>query len=62
MQHTDQPDHHHHDDDMPSDIALRVKALESLLVEKGLVDPAALDALDRHLRAQGRDRAMGRGW
>ena len=29
----------------PSDTALRVKALESLLVEKGLVDPAALDAL-----------------
>lgn len=26
-------------------MALRVKALESLLVEKGLVDPAALDAL-----------------
>lgn len=30
---------------MPSDPALRVKALESLLVEKGLVDPAALDAI-----------------
>jgi nitrile hydratase len=29
----------------PSDTALRVRALESLLVEKGLVDPAALDAL-----------------
>ncbi len=29
----------------PSDTALRVKALESLLVEKGLVDPAALDVL-----------------
>ena len=29
----------------PSDMALRVKSLESLLVEKGLVDPAALDAL-----------------
>ncbi len=29
----------------PSDPALRVKALESLLIEKGLVDPAALDAL-----------------
>ena len=28
-----------------SDTALRVKALESLLVEKGLVDPQALDAL-----------------
>jgi nitrile hydratase subunit alpha len=30
---------------VPSDPALRVKALESLLVEKGLVDRAALDAL-----------------
>src|SRR6201987_3057610 len=30
---------------VPSDLALRVKALESLLVEKCLVDPAALDAL-----------------
>ena len=29
----------------PQDPALRVKALESLLVEKGLVDPAALDVL-----------------
>jgi nitrile hydratase subunit alpha len=29
----------------PSATALRVKALESLLVEKGLVDPAALDAI-----------------
>jgi nitrile hydratase len=40
-------DHHHHDHGQapPSDTALRVKALESLLVEKGLVDPAALDAI-----------------
>jgi len=30
---------------VPSEPALRVKALESLLVEKGLVDSAALDAL-----------------
>jgi nitrile hydratase subunit alpha len=38
--------HHDHDHQaVPSDPALRVKALESLLVEKGLVDPAALDAL-----------------
>jgi len=29
----------------PSDIELRVKALESLLIEKGLVDPVALDVL-----------------
>ena len=40
-------DHHHHDDhtDPPAEVALRVKALESLLIEKGLVDPAALDLL-----------------
>jgi nitrile hydratase subunit alpha len=29
----------------PAELALRVKALESLLVEKGLVDPAALDVI-----------------
>ena len=29
----------------PSEMELKVKALESLLVEKGLVDPAALDEL-----------------
>jgi nitrile hydratase len=47
MQH-DHSEHghdHDHGQDPPSDIALRVKALESLLVEKGLVDPAALDAI-----------------
>lgn len=39
-------DHDHdHGQHPPSDMALRVKALESLLVEKGLVDPAALDAI-----------------
>jgi nitrile hydratase len=47
--------HHHHDDDdvqehrehgAPlSQVELRVRALESLVVVKGLVDPAALDAL-----------------
>ncbi|HYB10790.1 MAG TPA: nitrile hydratase subunit alpha [Alphaproteobacteria bacterium] len=37
--------HHHAGQDAPSDLTLRVKALESLLVEKGLVDPAALDVL-----------------
>jgi nitrile hydratase subunit alpha len=41
-------DHQHHDHahtEAPAEVALRVKALESLLIEKGLVDPAALDAL-----------------
>ncbi len=38
--------HHHQDGDSElSETALRVKALESLLVEKGYVDPAALDEL-----------------
>ncbi len=47
--------HHHHDDDdvqehrehgAPlTEVELRVRALESLLVDKGLVDPAALDQL-----------------
>lgn len=32
----------------PSDAQLRVKALESLLVEKGLVDPQTLDAVIDH--------------
>src|ERR1700750_1676820 len=37
--------HDHSHQAVPSDVALRVKSLESLLVEKGLVDPAALDAI-----------------
>jgi nitrile hydratase len=41
--HAAEDDHDHQD--LPSDLALRVKSLESLIVEKGLVDPAALDAL-----------------
>jgi nitrile hydratase len=38
-------EHTHEHQAVPSDAALRVKALESLLVEKGVVDPAALDAI-----------------
>jgi nitrile hydratase len=40
-------DHHHHDHEGSelSDIDLRVRALESLLIDKGYVDPEALDAL-----------------
>ncbi len=39
---------HDHDDAhalLPSDPALRVKALETLLTEKGLIDPEALDEI-----------------
>lgn len=36
---------HHHEGSALSELDLRVRALESLLVEKGYVDPAALDIL-----------------
>src|SRR5436305_13512906 len=39
-------DHHHdHDHSDLSETELRVRALESILTEKGYVDPAALDLL-----------------
>ena len=40
-------DHHHHDHDHSelSETQLRVRALETVLTEKGYVDPAALDLL-----------------
>ena len=37
--------HDHTHNEPPSDTAMRVKALETLLTEKGLLDPAAIDAL-----------------
>jgi nitrile hydratase len=48
--HTPEHDHDHDEHARPhgaglSDVELRVRALESLLVEKGLVDPGALDVL-----------------
>jgi nitrile hydratase subunit alpha len=43
MAHAAADDHDHQA--LPSDLTLRVRSLESLLVEKGLVDRAALDAL-----------------
>lgn len=59
---------HEHDDgqDVPSDMALRVKALESLLVEKGLVDPAALDAIidayENKIGPRNGARVVARAW
>jgi len=58
----DHPDHH----DVPSDTALRVKALESLLLEKGLVDPAALDAIidtyEHKVGPRNGARVVARAW
>ena len=50
----------------PSDMTLRVKALESLLVEKGLVDPAALDAIvemyEHKVGPRNGARVVARAW
>lgn len=37
--------HTHDHTEPPSEVELRVKAMESLLTEKGIIDPAALDEL-----------------
>jgi nitrile hydratase subunit alpha len=51
---------------VPSDPALRTRALESLLVEKGLVDPAALDALvdayENRIGPRNGARVVARAW
>jgi nitrile hydratase len=56
----------HDHQDVPSDIALRVKSLESLLVEKGLVDHAALDALvdmfEHKVGPRNGARVVARAW
>jgi nitrile hydratase subunit alpha len=60
------PSHAHEHQVVPSDPTLRVKALESLLVEKGLVDPAALDALvdafEHKLGPRNGARVVARAW
>ena len=69
MPHDHDGDHHHdhdHGQDPPSDMALRVKALESLLVDKGLVDPAALDAIietyEHKVGPRNGARVVARAW
>jgi nitrile hydratase subunit alpha len=56
----------HDHQEVPSDPALRVMALESLLVERGLVDPAALDALidtyEHKIGPRNGARVVARAW
>ena len=58
--------HDHEHQAVPSDVALRVKALESLLVEKGFVDAAALDALvdtfEHKVGPRNGARVVARAW
>src|ERR1700674_4668885 len=57
-------DHGHQD--VPSDVALRVKSLESLLVEKKIVNRAALDALvdtyEHKVGPRNGARVVARAW
>src|SRR5215471_5088884 len=59
-------DHDHDHKAVPSDLTLRVKALESLLVEKGLVDRAALDVLvdtyEHKVGPRNGARVVARAW
>src|SRR6201991_2666705 len=58
-------DHDHAGSDL-SDTALRVRALESILVEKGYVDPAALDELietyETRIGPRNGARVVARAW
>jgi nitrile hydratase len=68
-------DHHHQHDNAPrhahggselSPTALRVKALESLLIEKGYVDPATLDLLvetyEKKIGPRNGARVVAKAW
>jgi nitrile hydratase len=59
-------DHGHDHQAVPSDLALRTRSLESLLVEKGLVDAAALDALvdvyEHKVGPRNGARVVARAW
>ena len=66
--HDDEGDaqHGHDHQATPSDLALRVMSLESLLLEKGLVDKAALDALvdayEHRIGPRNGARVVARAW
>jgi nitrile hydratase len=66
LSHANQHEHDHEHQAVPSDLALRVKALESLLVEKGLVDRPALDALidtyEHKVGPRNGARVVARAW
>ena len=51
---------------LPSEMEIKVKALESLLIEKGLVDPAALDELidtyENHVGPKNGAKVVARAW
>lgn len=61
---SDEHDHHH--DNSYDPMTARVRALETILVEKGLVDPAAVDAIvetyEHKVGPQNGARVVARAW
>jgi nitrile hydratase len=59
-------DDHDHDHSELSEVALRVRALETLLTEKGYIDPPALDALvetyEHKIGPRNGARVVARAW
>ena len=67
--HHDHPHHHHgdeHDHSHLSEMDVRVRALQSLLVEKGYLDPAALDVIietyEHQVGPHNGARVVARAW
>ena len=68
--HHDHPHHHHNEDDHDhshlSEMDVRVRALQSLLVEKGYLDPAALDVIietyEHQVGPHNGARVVARAW
>ena len=61
----DHDDHHHHGSEL-SEMQLRVSALETILTEKGYVDPAALDLLietyEKKIGPRNGARVVAKAW
>jgi len=66
MSSQEEREHGHQHNAAPTGSALRVQAIESLLVEKGLIDPAALDAIadtyEHKVGPRNGARVVARAW
>jgi len=65
-QDSEEQEHGHEHQTVPADIALRVKALESVLVEKKMVEPSELDAIvdlyENKVGPRNGARVVARAW
>lgn len=68
-EHRSESHHHHHsehDESVGSRLDVRVRALESLLIDKGYLDPAALDAVidtyEKHVGPHNGAQVVAKAW